>query len=75
VSEPQAVRDGACRWNGRRGDSSTRRMRPCRLIFARLAMVSSRRGETIHLDLSARCSVKPVRVIRGSLSIGLLEPL
>ena len=40
-----------------------------------LPIALSRRGKPIHLDLSAERSVKPIRVIRGSLSIGLPEAL
>jgi hypothetical protein len=61
--------------NDRRPDSSTRSNADLPPDICALPIASSRRGKSIHLDLSAQCSVKPIRVIRGSLSIGLSEPL
>ena len=61
--------------NDRRRDSSTRSNAALPPDICALPIALSRRGKPIHLDLSAECSVKPIRVIRGSLSIGLPEPL
>ena len=61
--------------NDRRRDSSTRSNAALPPDICALPIALSRRGKPIHLDLSAECSVKPIRVIRGSLSIGLREPL